>query len=99
MTPPPIVVPASPAQPQIAAGIRQVASALGIILGAFGMTQLAAKANIVVAVAPQIAAVLLIVGPALWGAGVWLGQLATRRHAQDAAAMAAQLPDQVARTR
>lgn len=99
MTPPPIVVSASPAQPQIAAGVRQIAAALGVILAAFGMTGLANKANIVVSVAPQIATVLMVAGPLIWGAVTYFGQLATRKHAQDAAAMAAQLPDQIAKTR
>lgn len=95
----PIVVPASAAKVQLAAGIRQIALSSGVVLGAFGASGLAAKANIVVAVAPDIAAILLIIGPALWGAGLWLGQLATRRHAQQAATMAAQLPDAVAKVK
>jgi hypothetical protein len=95
----PIVVPATAAAPQLAAGIRQVALSAGVILGAFGASGLAAKANIVVAVAPEIAALLLIVGPSLWAAAMWLGQLATRKHAQQAATMAAQLPDRVAQVK
>ncbi len=90
---PPIQVPATPVKPQIEAGIRQVALSIGIILGAFGLSGLATKANLIVTLAPQIATVLVIVGPALWGAAVWLGQLSTRKHAQDAATMAAKLPD------
>ena len=99
LTPPPIVVASNPTQVQVGAAIRQVALSAGVILGAFGASGLAAKANIVVAVAPEIAAILLIVGPALWAGAAWVGQMATRKHAQDAAAMAAQLPDQIARTR
>ncbi len=98
VTPPPIVV-TQPTQAQTGAAIRQVALSAGVILGAFGASGLAAKANIVVAVAPDIAAILAIVGPSLWAAAMWLGQMATRRHAQDAAAMAAQLPDQVAKVK
>jgi hypothetical protein len=98
ITPPPIVV-TQPTQAQIAAGVRQVAASLGVIAAAFGAAGVAAKANIVVSVAPEIATVLMVVGPLIWGGFVWLGQMATRRHAQDAAAMAAQLPDQVAKVR
>lgn len=95
----PIVVPSNPVQPQLAAGIRQIATSAGVILAAFGASGLATQANIVVAVAPEIAAIMLIIGPALWGAGLWLGQMATRKHAQDAAAMAAQLPDAIAKVK
>lgn len=93
----PIVVSASPTKPQLAAGIRQAALAIGLIAGAFGMSGVAAKANIVVSVAPAIAELLVVVGPLVAAVAVWLGQMATRRHAQNAAAMAAQLPDQVAK--
>lgn len=97
LTPPPIEVAATPVKPQIEAGIRQAALAIGTILGAFGVTGLAAKANLVVSLAPEFAILLSIIGPALAAAAAYVGQIATRRHAQNAAAMAAQLPDQVAR--
>jgi hypothetical protein len=84
---------------QIGAAVRQVALSAGIILGAFGATGLAAKANIVVSVAPEIAAILLVVGPALWAGAAWVGQMATRKSAQQAVAMAAQLPDTIAKTK
>ena len=95
----PIVVSATPAKPQIEAGIRQVALSAGIILAAFGASGLASKANIIVTLAPQIAAILVVVGPALWAGAAYFGQLATRKHAVQAASMAAQLPDRVAQTK
>jgi hypothetical protein len=39
----------------------------------------------------------MVVGPLVAAAAVWFGQMSTRKHAQNAAAMAAQLPDQVAK--
>lgn len=92
----PIQVAAKPATVQLSAGIRQVAMSAAVILGAFGASGLAAKANIVVSVAPEIATVLVVVGPVVWGAVFGLGQMVTRARAKEAAAMAAQLPDRVA---
>lgn len=91
--PTPIVVAATPVKPQLAASIRQAATLIGATATAFGFSALAAKANIVVSLAPQLADLLAIVGPPIIAAAVWLGQLATRKHAQQAAAMAAKLPD------
>lgn len=92
----PIQVPADPKQAQLAAGIRQAGAALGIIAAAFGFSGMAGKIGIVVAVAPQIAIVLAVVGSAAWGAVTWIGQMATRKHAKQAAVMAAVAPDEVA---
>lgn len=93
----PIEVHATPAPAQLAAGIRQLAAAVALILAAFGFAGLAEKANLAVNLAPQIATILAIIGPIVWGAVSWVGQMVTRHKAQEAATLAAQLPDAVAR--
>lgn len=95
----PIVVHATPTVPQVAAGIRQVALATGAILSTLGLTAWAGKLDLVVNMATPIASVAVVVGPMVMAAAAWLGQLATRRHAQKAAAMAKQLPNDVAGTK
>lgn len=99
-TPEPIQVNADPKQAQLAAGIRQAGAAIGVIVAAFGFTGAAAKIGIVVAVAPQIAVVFCVVGPAIWAAVTALGQLSTRRHAKQLATIAAdpRVPDEVVQT-
>jgi len=98
---PPIVVPADPREAQIAAGIRQVAGAVALIVAAFGASTLAAKANVVAALAPQFATLVVVLGPLLWGAVTYFGQIATRRQAQKLASLAAnpKVPDDVAHLR
>lgn len=95
----PIQVSATPARAQIEAGIRQAGGAIGIILAAFGMTAWAHKIGVVVALAPQFAILLTILGPVIWGAFVWVGQLATRKQAKNLAITAAAAPDSVAQVR
>ncbi len=92
----PIQVSATPTQAQIAAGVRQIALSLGIIAAAFGFSGLATKANLVVSLAPQFAAILAIAGPAVWAAAAWLGQISTRSQAKKLAITAAAAPDSVA---
>lgn len=94
--PPPIQVSATPASAQIAAGIRQAGAALGIILAAFGLTAMSGKVGIVVSLAPQIAVLMTVVGPVIWGTVTAVGQLAARKRAKQAATMAAAAPDSVA---
>lgn len=98
---PPIIVPAKPNEAQIAAGIRQAGAAAGIILAAFGATAMANKVGVVVTLAPQLAAIAVVVGPLVWGAVTWLGQMATRRQATHLASIAANpaVPDSVAQIR
>lgn len=97
----PIVVNASPVQAQIASAIRQCGAALGIIFAAFGMTAWAGKLNIVVALAPQFAILLTVVGPLVWGAFIWVGQRATIKQAKTLATIAAdpRVPDSVAQVK
>lgn len=95
----PIVVASDPKKVQLAAAIRQGALAVGLIAGAFGAAGLSNHAHLVVQIADPIADLLVIAGPLVSAAAVWVGQMATRRHAQNAAAMAAQLPDRIAQTK
>lgn len=82
----PIVVHATPTQPQIEAGIRQSVLVLGTVAAMAGQAKIAGQANDLLAIAGPVAALL---------AFVW-GQLATRRHAKQAATMAQALPDRIA---
>lgn len=92
----PIQVNATPKQAQIAAGIRQVGLSLGLIFAAFGCTAWANKVGIVVALAPQFAVILTIVGPIIWGGFIALGQMATRKQAKTLAVVANAAPNAVA---
>ena len=86
--PTPIVVHATPTQPQIEAAIRQVLLALIPLATAAGMTQTAGYLNVAVASAGTLATVAVFV----------YGQLITRMHAREAATMAVALPNNVAMT-
>ena len=89
----PIVVHATPAQPQIEAGLRQAGLVVGTVAAALGASKVAAGASIAVQLAPAVAS---LAGFALAGLSFVWGQLATRHHAKQAAAMAVQLPDRIA---
>lgn len=95
----PIQVNASATPAQIAAGIRQVATILASMALAMGATVWAAKLNMVVALAPQIAQLITIVSPFLIAGIVWLGQMATRKTAKKLAVVAAAAPDDVAQVK
>lgn len=84
---PPIEVHSTPTPAQIEAGFRQAVVALGAIAGTLGYAGVAGKLNVVLAVAGPISALIAF----LWG------QAITRSKAQEAAAMAAQLPDEIAK--
>lgn len=92
----PIVVDATPAAPQLAAGIRQAALAVGMILSTLGLTAWAGKFDLIVSLATPIATLIVIVGPIIAGVAAWWGQMSTRHIAQKAATLAALQPDEVA---
>lgn len=94
----PLQVNVSPAPAQIAAGIRQVAAILASIALTVGATAWAAKLNMVVALAPQIAQLLTLLAPLVLGGVVWIGQMETRKQAKVVAAIVAdpRVPDDVA---
>lgn len=97
MTDTPIVVPATPTAPQIAAGLRQIILSLGSILATLEGMGIGEK------LLPGVGAGLnnllgYVGGIAFVVALVW-GQLATRTNAQKAATMANALPDSKAVTK
>lgn len=94
----PLQVNASATPAQMAAGIRQAAAILASIALTIGATAWAAKLNMVVALAPQIAQLLTLIAPLVIGAVVWIGQLSTRKQAKALATIAAdpRVPDEVA---
>lgn len=89
----PIVVHATPAQPQIEAGIRQIGLVVGGVAGIMGVAKVAGVAQDVINLAGPLSAVL---GMGLAGWSLIVGQLATRKHAKQAATMAQALPDRIA---
>jgi hypothetical protein len=88
----PIVVNASPAPDQWAAGARQLILILGP-LAAF------AAANHMLALADWLNLAVAIVGPCAALASLIVGQLHTRKAAQNQAAMAKALPNAVAQVK
>lgn len=92
----PIVVHADPKQVQIEAGLRQAGLVVGTLAAAMGASKVAAGASIAVQLAPAIGS---LAGFGLAGLSFVWGQLATRKHAKQAATMADALPDRVARTK
>lgn len=82
-TVPPIVVHATPTQPQINAAVRQVILAAGMIVGALG-----AKSAFV----DQINGLVTFAGPVAAVVAFLWGQWETRRSAQKAAALAVSSP-------
>lgn len=93
--PQPIVVPASPTAPQIAAGLRQIILALGSVIAALESMGIGDKFHLS---ADLNNALGYVGGAAAVIALIW-GQLATRSNAQKAAVMASALPDTTAVTK
>lgn len=92
----PIVVNAAPERDQAEALLRQVLSALGLIVAAFGLAKASGVLNSAAALAgPLVTVVFSAIG---LGAVVW-GQIKTRIMSKKAAAMANALPDSVAVTK
>lgn len=88
-TPSPIIVNANPAADQAQALVRQVLLAAAAIASALGYAGVAGKLNLLLMAAGPIAVLLVT---------IW-GQIRTRVLSQKAAAMANQLPDEVAQTK
>lgn len=85
----PIVVHATPTQPQVEAAIRQIILALGPVATLIGYQGWAGASSAILAAVGPIATVIVF----LWG------QYETRKNAKKAVAMADALPDSVAKTR
>jgi hypothetical protein len=91
----PIIVHATPTQPQIEALIRQVLAAAGLIAAAFGLAKAAGAITILTTLIGPIGSLL---GGVIGIGAIVYGQVITRVNARKAAAMAAQLPNAIAMT-
>lgn len=93
-TPPtPIQVNADPKVDQLAAGVRQLALALGVLAGAFGFAK---YTHILDLIATQAAPIAMGIGGITTVVAAVVGQLKTRAISQKAATMASALPDSIA---
>ena len=92
----PIVVNARPGRDQVAAGLRQFLSALGLIAATLGMAK---QAGVLGQLAAIVDPAVTVVGMILGVGAVVIGQLKTRALSKKAAAMASKLPDHIAHTK